>query len=430
MFGILCQRNFCFLWIAGLVSTLGDWILAASLPFYVYLQSGSVLATGTIFLLEAIPQLAFGYLAGVCTDRWDRKKTMIVADGSRALLLLSLLLIRFPGYFWIIYPVAFIETTISLFFGPAQGSLLPDIVGKQNVMQANSLGSISENACRLGGPALGGLLLAFFGLNSVVFVDIASYLVSGVLILCIVLPAAIRVNDSASSALKAALSLSSIWGDLRTGLTFLYTQRWLTVVCTVMGIAMFGQGILNVLLVAFVEQVLHGNAQEFGWILSAQGIGGIVGGALIGYWAKKLSPYLLLAWSLSCAGILLLLIINLPMYLLALILFAMIGIPAVGWIVSASTLLQNNVDRFYRGRILGAFGTITTTSILCGMAMASLLGDVLGITFVLNIAGVFIAFAGVLTFFFHKGYTVQVESQKEEYGDFEKRHDTPMVSLD
>ena len=80
MFSVLRQRHFTLLWAGQLVSMLGDWIVLVALPFYVYQHTGSALATGLMFIVETLPRLFLGSLAGVFVDRWDRRKTMIAAD--------------------------------------------------------------------------------------------------------------------------------------------------------------------------------------------------------------------------------------------------------------------------------------------------------------------------------------------------------------
>jgi MFS family permease len=88
MLGVLRQWNLALLWLAGAVSILGDYVLFSALPFYVYALTGSALATGAMFVAEALPRVALGSIAGAFVDRWDRKRTLVVADLARGALLL------------------------------------------------------------------------------------------------------------------------------------------------------------------------------------------------------------------------------------------------------------------------------------------------------------------------------------------------------
>jgi MFS family permease len=80
LLALLRQRNFSLLWFGQFISIIGDWVLFIALPFNTYSLTGSVLATGAMFMVSTLPRLFLGSLAGTFVDRWDHKRTMIVAD--------------------------------------------------------------------------------------------------------------------------------------------------------------------------------------------------------------------------------------------------------------------------------------------------------------------------------------------------------------
>ncbi len=84
---VLRRRNYRLLWVAQLISMIGDWAIFAALPFFVYDLTGSVTATGVMFMIQVVPPLVFGSVAGVFVDRWDRRWTMIVSSLFRGMLL-------------------------------------------------------------------------------------------------------------------------------------------------------------------------------------------------------------------------------------------------------------------------------------------------------------------------------------------------------
>jgi MFS family permease len=91
MLATLRQRNFALLWIAGLISVAGEFALLTALPLHAYALTGSALATGAVFAASLLPRVVLSSFAGVFVDRWDRQRTMIVADLLRAIALLPLL---------------------------------------------------------------------------------------------------------------------------------------------------------------------------------------------------------------------------------------------------------------------------------------------------------------------------------------------------
>jgi len=175
MIAVLRQRNFALLWVGQLISIIGDLVLLTALPFYIHQRTGSTLATGAMFLAQLVPGVVLGSLAGVFVDRWDRKRTMVITDLARAALLLLLLMVQFREWLWVIYLVAFLEAVIAQFFGPAKSALIPHLVGDQHLMAANTLNAFSHAVTYLVGPAVGGALLAWLGLEPIRLTEIGHF---------------------------------------------------------------------------------------------------------------------------------------------------------------------------------------------------------------------------------------------------------------
>src|SRR5262245_38949396 len=133
MFAVLRQRNFALLWVGGLISSIGSSMLYIALPFYVYERTNSALASGAIFITQMVPGVLLGSVAGVFVDRWDRQRTMVVADAARAGLILLLFAVPSGEWLWVVYLVGFLEQAVSLFFGPANNALIPRLVGDDHL---------------------------------------------------------------------------------------------------------------------------------------------------------------------------------------------------------------------------------------------------------------------------------------------------------
>src|SRR5579875_3879398 len=103
MLAALRQRNFALLWFGQLISLLGDWVLFVALPFYIYTLTGSTLATGVMFIVQTLPRLSRGSVAGVGGGRWSRRRTLYVAGLLQALVLLPLRVVHSSQWVWIIY---------------------------------------------------------------------------------------------------------------------------------------------------------------------------------------------------------------------------------------------------------------------------------------------------------------------------------------
>src|SRR6266702_2327023 len=393
MLAVLRQRNFALLWFGQLISLTGDYVLIVALPFYTYQLTGSVLATGVMFLVQALPGLFLGSLAGVFVDRWDRRWTMIASDLLRAGVLLFLLLARSRDLVWIIYAVAFTEQLISLFFIPAKGAIIPNLVEEQHLMAANSLNSTSDAITRLVGPPLGGALLALLGLSSTVFIDSASYLVSAVMIPLISMPArsllageapAVDQKEEVVQKGEAGMlvTLAGVWREWLDGLRLVIHERILLTLFVAGAIIMLSQGIINVV--------------------------------IVGQLGKRLKPAYLLALGTMPAGIAVLAIVNVANIVLTLALITVVGVLVVSFFITEQTLLQSAVADEYRGRVLGAYGTTSSLFYITGIGCGSVLGGLLGVVGALDIAGALFALAGVVALLMLRGIDVSAAGQPGE----------------
>jgi len=144
MLAVLRQRNFGLLWFGQFISAIGDWVLYIALPFYTFSLTGSALATSAMFMASTLPRLLFGSVAGVFVDRWDRKKTMIVADLLRAVIVLLLLVVRSPEWLWLIYLSSFAQALVSQFFVPAKTAIVPHLVSAEDLLTANTLNAVKS----------------------------------------------------------------------------------------------------------------------------------------------------------------------------------------------------------------------------------------------------------------------------------------------
>ena len=396
MFNILRQRNFGLLWFAQLISTIGDWVLFVALPFYTYGLTGSTLATGAMFMASTLPRLLLGSVAGVFVDRWDRKKTMIVSDVLRGALLLLLLLVHTREQLWLIYLTAFVMAVVGQFFAPAKSAIIPRLVSQKDLLSANSLNALSDALTRLVGAGLGGALMSALGFGSVVWLDAASFLFSALMLALIAVPAAPTAATPKAGPQSPARQWAAVWREWWAGLQLVKQQKVLFALFVVLGVALLGDSMITVLIVPLVKSLLGGGALQLGWLMTAQGIGGILGGVAAGQLGKLVAPRRLVSLGLMATALTILALVNLPFLPVALALMALIGVVSMSWMVSSQTMLQMNVGDQYRGRIFGTFGAISALMSLIGMGLAGMLGDLVGVILIASLGGALYLTAGLL----------------------------------
>lgn len=395
-FGLLRDRRFAALWSAGLISFIGGWVLLVGLPIHVFLLTGSALATSGLFAAGAISRVLVGSVAGVYVDRWDRRRTLVIANLLQAVAVLPLLLVNAASEVWVTYVVAAVGTSLTQFVIPAEGALLPKLVAPDQLMPANALNALNNNLARLIGPAVGGIVAGAYGLVGVALVASAAHLAAAALIGTI----AADTRPARVGEIEPMTPLRRLWSEWTRGLGAIKGERVLVVVFLLIGLSAVGEGVFGVLYVLFVSKVVGGGAAEIGLFMSCQAIGGLVGAVVVVSISRVASPARLLGLATFAFGLIDLAIFNAPALGASLLtvagLFVLVGLPAAAIFPAVNALIQTHAEDAYRGRILGALGTTTGVLGLVGIGIAGFLGDRFEVVPILNIQGFAHVVAGVL----------------------------------
>ena len=399
MIHVLRQRNFALLWAGGLVSWIGNWMLFVALPVYVYRATGSTLATGTMAIAELLPTVLFGSVAGIFVDRWDRKRTLVVTNLILTAALLPLLLVASHRWLWPVYVVGFVESSLSQFL-TAETALLPLLVGGEHLVAANSLNSMNRNIARLVGPALGGLLAVAIGLGGVTLIDAASYAFAAAMTALVTVPATPSEPRErlAGAVTQVAGPWKAMWREWVDGLRVVRRDRMIYGIFVVYACSALAEGCLGPLFVAFATAVVHGGPLGYGWLLSAQAVGGIAGSLVVGRFGHAFRPTHLIAIGMTLLGLIDMAIWNIHVIGIDLILMAIVGVPVAGFAAGSTTLLQTQVEDRFRGRLLGTLNTSMAPLMAAGMLTSGALAGIIGIVPMLDVSASFDLAAGAAGF--------------------------------
>jgi MFS family permease len=176
------NRNFRRLWMAQIVSEIGDWFYTLSIYTLLLQLTGHAGSVALALVLQVLPQTFVGPTAGVVNDRLKRKHVMIAADIVRFGVVLAMLFVRSRSMVWLVYPLLLAETTMAAFFEPARSSVIPNIATDGEVLIANTLSSATWSVNLLIGASVGGVVAAFFGRDTVFILNALSFLTSAFLI--------------------------------------------------------------------------------------------------------------------------------------------------------------------------------------------------------------------------------------------------------
>ncbi|HEY7024430.1 MAG TPA: MFS transporter [Candidatus Limnocylindrales bacterium] len=400
MLKLLRVRDFRLLWLGGLISMTGDWALMAGVPYVVYLETGSTLATAGMVLAGLLPQILFSTTAGVFADRWDRRRLMILVNIALAIVLLPLLGVDTIGI-WIVYAVIVAATVLEQLFTPAEVALLPQLVGEEHLVEANSLSSLNRNLSRLIGPGLGGIAVALAGLPGVVVIDAASFVASAALIALIPARASFKPTSAAAHHEAAAASaLRRLITELRDGVAQATTSPLLMAVLAFTLITAIGEGVLGALFVPWVTDILHGDDLVYAAVLSTQAIGGLLGAVLVGRYLRNVAPARMLGVGAVLFGLIDLVLFTYPVISPiiwpALVGMVIVGVPATAIGVGFTTIQQTEVADSHRGRIVGLSLTLQAVGAFLGTSIGGLLGNSIGILPLIVIQGSGYAISGLI----------------------------------
>jgi MFS family permease len=363
MFQALKIRDFRLLWSGGTISYLGSWLLVLAVPADIFLVTKSLAATGLALAAEYAPQLFLGPVAGVLTDRWNRRLVMIWSNLGRALIVAAMLFGLGPGRYWVFYVALVAESSGTALAVPAVRARIPAIVGTGPLLNsANSLNSLSNGAVRLIGGPIGGILLAALGIRVLIVADTLSYLVAAGAIM-------MTAREVGPQPAARGSNVRDLIRDLREGLGILVRERSARALLPVSLIFLAANASLSAVIVAFGIKQL-GGTRPTGFLFSALGVGFLVGAPILRMTLDRISARYLLFGCLAATAASYLVLFHSTTLLSALPAAVAVGMFGSMSLVVPQTTVQRVIPNEALGRISAVF--------LTGEAAATLVGAVAG----------------------------------------------------
>lgn len=299
MFRPLKVRDFALLWSGMSVSLLGDGIYYVALPWQVLQLSNAATALSVVGVAWTLPMVLFLLLGGVISDRFDRKRVMIVSDLIRFAAIGAVGLLSVVGALelWhVLVFVAFYGIGDAL-FNPAFGAIVPDVVPSEMLTEANSLDQfVKPFALRLIGPAVGGLSVHLMQAGGALLLDAATFIVSAG---CVAL---MRPHPHDRSAEEG----EGVLANIATGFRFVRSQVWMWATLCAAAIALLTFfGPFQVLVPILVKDVLGGTARDLGLVYALGGAGGIIAAIAVGQHGlpRRHILFMYTCWILAALGI-------------------------------------------------------------------------------------------------------------------------------
>ncbi len=293
----LKDRNFRLLWTGMTVSLFGDGISLVALAWASYEITDSPIGLSMVMLAMTIPHVALLLFGGVASDRLQRRNVMLAADLVRGVVVAAIGFMALANALSIprLAALAAIYGAGSAFFGPSFDAIVPDIVPKKHLAQANSLDQLVKPlALRLAGPAAAGGLIALGGTGTAFLVDAATFGVSAIALIFLRTPK------------KQASERSPVLTDIKEGFSYVRKHVWLwgTFGAATIAYLLF-MGPVEVLLPHIVKVELGGSAGALGLIFAFGGLGSVVAAVWVGRHGlpKRIVTLIYTCWTLSTLAI-------------------------------------------------------------------------------------------------------------------------------
>jgi MFS family permease len=387
---ILKNREFRLLWLAQIVSSFGDSLTGLTLLILINELTGSTAAIATLTILLAIPAVTLGLIAGVYVDRFDRKRIMLFSDAARATLVIGLIFVSSKDQLWLLYLLGFLQATVGTFFGPARSALMQKLIPKEQLLEAGSVSQTSVVISSLAGSAFAGLLYGLTQSFWLAFVvDTITFLLSFAFVLAVRVPKL----EVVSSLEKA----TSVFQELREGFRAIAKSRFLIALLVTGGVATFGFGAVNVLLVPLTINVFKVPPVWLGTIEGAQTVGMVLGGVFLVGLASKINPNWLIVSGIAALSMLTAGIGLAPNVIVFSAMMFGIGLVLVPLSSAAGAMMQQVVANELMGRVSSSLNVVNGVANLISMALAGTLGAAIGLQNVFLVSSVIVALAAILS---------------------------------
>jgi MFS family permease len=382
------HRNFRLFFCGQSTSLIGTWIQLIAMSWLVYRLTGSAWLLGVTGFAMQIPILLLAPFAGTLADRFDRRRLLVGVQVAMFVQAVTLAVLDWSGAIqvWHVIVLALLGGIINAADTPLRQSLMPELVtGREDLAAAVAFSSFMQNAGRLIGPTLAGVLLAFwseavcFALNAV-----SKLAVIGAVVALALAPRPPRRGGS------------SVLDDIREGVAYAWNLVPIRILLPVLACVSFMATPYQTLMPIVAAEVFGGGADTLGFLIGAAGFGGTSTVLwLAGRRSVRGLPRII-AGGAATAGIALVAFAFCPWYFPALALLFIAGGGIMTVITSTSQILQTIVDDDKRGRVMSIYTMSFLGMIPLGALAAGAAAELIGALYTMAAGGAFCLVAAAI----------------------------------
>ncbi len=385
------NHNYRRLWAAQAISNFGDWFGLLALYALIAKYSDSEFLLGLIIVVKMLSLALFSPIAGYITDRFNRRKLMIWCDVLRTLTILGILFVQSESTLWLAYVLTSAQMMVSAVFEPAKTASIPNVVAKEDLVNANIISTASWSIIFTSGMAIGGFATELLGIQTVLILDAFTYLFSGWFIYKAVIP---QTEMSTQEKEKTKNPLDGII----EGAKYLVGNPHILRPSIAKGTSSAFLGGLVYMLIIISEEILMMGSIGLGLLYAARGFGTGIG-PILGrrLFTDEKDWVMVMGGAIFTAGMMYL-IVGFSNSIWLMIFFVLLAHTASGanWVKSTVLLQKRTIDTF-RGRVFSTEWLLFTIMNSISVMIAALILEyqLVEIKNLMMIYGVLMGIAGI-----------------------------------
>jgi MFS family permease len=346
-FRALSYPDFFWYWSSYFVSNVGSWMQGIAQGWLLFDLTSSPLYLGLFSSLRMVLLLCFFVLGGLMSDRWERRKVMLWIQVISALTALGLALLVSAKSIqvWHIFVLGAITSTTWAFEQPVRQALIPQLVRREDLINALALNAVVWNGAGLLGPSLVGLLVGSIGIDGCFYINVVSYLA----VIC-------ALSRMQVPAIESKAGRATVLQSLNDGFGYVRQEKVITTFLLVSAIFnIFGRSFIT-LLPVFAKEILHIGASGLGFIAAGPGLGTIIGSFSLAALGRVETRRSILVAILLVFSVSLFAFAASEDFRLAFACLVLVGGLSTVFETLLNTSIQLRVAEAYRGRVMGFYG--------------------------------------------------------------------------
>ncbi|NDV78729.1 MFS transporter [Dysgonomonas sp. 511] len=388
------KRTFTIIWSGQFFSMLSSAIVGFAVVFWLSMETGSPKVLAYSMLAVLMPFIVLGLFTGVFVDRWDRRRTMIIADSFVALCSAVLAILFFMGRIemWEIYLLLALRSAGSAFHTPAMQASVPLLAPESELMRVAGINQMIQSVSNIAGPALGAVFVAFFDMGYIMLFDVVGAAIACTSLMFVTIPNPEKKENVAPH----------IWREIKEGIGHMFGEKGLSYLLACVIIVTFFMVPIGALFPLMTINYFGGSEFQMGLVEVCWGSGMLIGGAIVSLRFMKTVNKIY--------------IINITTILMGLAFWACGLLPAsafivfvvittIGGVVSSIywgtfvVILQTRIDPAALGRVFSIYDSISLLPTIPGLLATGFIAEKIGLLNAFIVAGIATLIVGILAFF-------------------------------